>query len=246
MIRLAKGSAPDNGRVEVFVNGQWGTICKDQYFDNTDANVICKYLGFPSFEEIYNPTQERRGKIWFHRMQCNGNEHSPFSCAKISEHVSIYCFRGSVVKLKCERKYSYFITFASLLFAGNIRLLGSVHFNEGRVVVYAERRWGSLCADGFTLTNANVLCRQLGYDKAEYHWAVSANLNYPLIMEKMNCVGNEYNIAHCPRGSPVGDVDPNCRYIVWIKCTGEYTVSYVHYSSYILIIVSFTLQDDRI
>ena len=48
MIRLQEGNYSNEGRVEVYCNGQWGTICSTG-FDSTDANTICKQLGYDSY-----------------------------------------------------------------------------------------------------------------------------------------------------------------------------------------------------
>ena len=48
MIRLQGGSYSNQGRVEVYCNGQWGTICDDG-FSSTDANTICKQLGYTGY-----------------------------------------------------------------------------------------------------------------------------------------------------------------------------------------------------
>ena len=82
-----------------------GTIC-DDYFDSTDASVICRSLGYDSGRAIKNlylyPLPEGSGKIWMDDVECTGTESSVDQCpfrgwgshnrCRHSEDVGVECF----------------------------------------------------------------------------------------------------------------------------------------------------------
>ena len=82
MIRLQGPlSASGTGRVEVFYNGQWGTI-SDYGWDMRDASVVCRQLGFKYAARALHGGQvpSGSGQVWLRNVDCHGKEQNITSC----------------------------------------------------------------------------------------------------------------------------------------------------------------------
>ncbi|NXY44857.1 MARCO protein, partial [Ceuthmochares aereus] len=77
-IRIAGGGR--RGRVEIFHQGTWGTICDDGW-GIQDANVVCRMLGYSRATSSFTATAGA-GQIWLDDVNCSGHERSIFDCEK--------------------------------------------------------------------------------------------------------------------------------------------------------------------
>ena len=75
IVRLVGGSLYNEGRVEVKYNRQWGTVCDDGW-DDTDAGVVCRQLGFGSSGTAIGSAGfgQGSGSLWLDSVTCTGNE----------------------------------------------------------------------------------------------------------------------------------------------------------------------------
>ena len=79
-IRLSNGTNEKEGRIEIYWNNQWGTVCDDLWDDN-DATVICKQLGYNrGSARVSAYFGEGSGFILLDNVNCSGRESSIFQC----------------------------------------------------------------------------------------------------------------------------------------------------------------------
>ena len=110
-VRLVNGENENEGRVEIFYAGLWGTICEDFFspIDLRSADVICRQLGYPGALRVarYNEFGRGTGQVWLTNLQCTGNEtlleqcsHSGFgsiNCYFFSQDIGVEC-QGMLLK----------------------------------------------------------------------------------------------------------------------------------------------------
>lgn len=61
LVRLVNGSGPHEGRVEVFHERRWGTVC-DDVWDKKDGDVVCRMLGYQGATEVHKTGRFGQGR----------------------------------------------------------------------------------------------------------------------------------------------------------------------------------------
>ena len=80
-IRLADGNSPYSGRVEIYRNGVWGTVCDDNW-TNTNAQVVCQQLGFGSSSASVDfDVPAGTGPILMDDVNCSSGQTNLLACS---------------------------------------------------------------------------------------------------------------------------------------------------------------------
>ncbi|XP_060064613.1 deleted in malignant brain tumors 1 protein-like [Ylistrum balloti] len=205
------------GRVEIYYNGTWGTVC-DDFFDNDDAEVICRMLGFRKGGKAFKNARfgKGSGQIWLDNVNCS--LHSILRDISECTHDGwgIHnCNHGEDAGVSCN-----FL---------DIRLTNGTSDNNGRVEVYHGESWGTICDDGWNTDASRVVCRQLGYRNQLYYngSGTYGNGKGRILMDDVNC-----SLGYIPEKiwncSFIGWGVGNCRHSedIGVKCV-ENTVKLI-------------------
>ncbi|ELU11585.1 hypothetical protein CAPTEDRAFT_135691, partial [Capitella teleta] len=79
-VRLVDGNSENQGRIEMFHSGEWGTVCDDG-FGLQAALVVCRSMGY-NHGYHYGDARfgEGSGNIWLDGVDCDGDEDSIEQC----------------------------------------------------------------------------------------------------------------------------------------------------------------------
>lgn len=117
-VRITNGNSTA-GRVEIFYNGLWGSVC-DDLWDIQDATVLCRSLGFPSAVRATHNAEfgEGNGPIFLDDLTCSGTEDSILHCgrSRFNHNCDHSDDAGAVCSPKGKRGMFLFHRFRTLLY----------------------------------------------------------------------------------------------------------------------------------
>lgn len=180
-LRLVNGTDRCSGRVEVFHDGQWGTVCDDEW-DIREGQVVCRAMdcGSPQMALSSAFFGEGNGNIWLDDLYCLGNETS-----------LVHCVHPSFGENNCGHGED-----AGVICAANLRLTNGSDSCSGRVEVYHNGVWAPAVYVNFGVNEGSVICREMNCGDAV---SVSASASQSELLGgyKVSCNGRETSVTQC-------------------------------------------------
>ncbi|KFV65261.1 Lysyl oxidase 2, partial [Dryobates pubescens] len=222
-LRLAGQKRKHNeGRVEVFYNGEWGTVCDDDFSIHA-AHVVCRELGYVEAVSWLPSSKygKGEGRIWMDNVHCNGKETTLAACTsngwgvtdcKHTEDVGVVCSEKRIPGFKFDSSLLNQIENMNIQ-VEDIRIRPilatyrkRVPVTEGYVEVKEEGSWKQICDKHWTMKNSRVVCGMFGFpSERKYNTNVykmfASRRKQHYWPYSMDCSGNEAHISSCKLGN---------------------------------------------
>ncbi len=235
-----KGELAAEGRLDIRIEGKWGSICS---IGNTmeSASVICKNLGYKGGEWKTPSNQSGRdfcrsfkgfdycgaemSKIHFSKIECTNTDNHINTCNKEFANMK-ECSHGFDAIINClNENYETELPVP----VGVVRLAGLVKEKEeirGRLEMFNEQKFSSICDLGFNNESANIACKQMGYVKGSQitdqkianDFKLEENSTEKFAASNIECRGSEKNLKECR--SNLKDIQCKHTQDVVVSCEG--------------------------
>uniref|UniRef100_A0A8C3CRY5 SRCR domain-containing protein n=1 Tax=Cairina moschata TaxID=8855 RepID=A0A8C3CRY5_CAIMO len=185
-VRLVGGGSRCDGRVEIYYQGRWGTVCDDAW-DLADAAIVCHQLGCGGALEAAGSARfgEGSGQIWLDGVNCSGAEAALWDCpaeawgqhnCRHKEDAGVICSEFMALRLQNSDGCS------------------------GRLQVFYNGIWGSVCSNSMTAETASLVCKQLscgdrGYLKTTSRYAKLSRTSW---LDHVECGKSNSSFWQCP------------------------------------------------
>ncbi|XP_019861045.1 PREDICTED: scavenger receptor cysteine-rich domain superfamily protein-like, partial [Amphimedon queenslandica] len=215
-IRLRGEDSHDSfGRVELCLNGTWGTIC-DNEWDDADASIVCKQLGYSPYGAIAKTSYYAEGWLphSLYNLNCIGDESTLFNCSYEISGASCGSYDDAgVICQDINTIYSNCTDY-------DIRLVNGKMDNEGIIQICMNGVWGTFCFRDYYRLAASLICQEAGHNTGgDIYYAESPYAsNFPILMEYVNCPEYATNMKQCNLRYYTKNSWCDVKYTAAIKC----------------------------
>ncbi|MGH0174424.1 UNVERIFIED_CONTAM: hypothetical protein FKN15_068330 [Acipenser sinensis] len=213
-LRLAGEKRKHNeGRVEVYYSGEWGTVCDDDFSIHA-AKVVCRELGY--MEAISWAPSSKYGRGDDMILNCRncwgslGEESGP----------SPLTFLGFLVSYHGHHQGQYCKSLNIQVEDVRIRaILASyrkrVPVTEGYVEVKDGGRWKQICDENWSPLSSRVICGMFGFPgerkfNTRVYKMFARRRKHSYWDYSVNCTGNEAHLSNCKMGQSVVHKNSSC------------------------------------